>query len=99
MSKQNSAIAIKSFALLVVLGTAYQAMAQDATTHYPKMAPVDQYLMADQAAEIALARTCGTGVHFTRCRSDGSWTSWFRNRGPRQERLRVYRGTRVDIRS
>ena len=57
MSKQNSAIAIKSFALLVVLGTAYQAMAQDATTHYPKMAPVDQYLMADQAAEIALARS------------------------------------------
>ncbi len=57
MSKQNSAIAIKSFALLVVLGTAYQAVAQGAVTHYPKMAPVDQYLMADQAAEIALART------------------------------------------
>ncbi len=57
MSKQNSAIAIKSFALLVVLGTAYQAMAQGATTHYPKMAPVDQYLMTDQAAEIALARS------------------------------------------
>ncbi|HKW29574.1 MAG TPA: hypothetical protein VJT54_09575, partial [Verrucomicrobiae bacterium] len=50
-------IAIKTFALLVVLGTAYQAMAQDAKASYPKMAPVDQYLMADQAAEIALART------------------------------------------
>ena len=51
------AIAIKSFALLVVLGTAYQAMAQDATTPYPNMAPIDQYLMTDQGAEIALARS------------------------------------------
>ena len=51
------AIAIKSFALLVVLGTAYQAMAQDAATTYMKMAPVDKYLMADRAAEIALARS------------------------------------------
>ena len=70
--KKVHAIAIKSFALLVVLGAAYlglpnfgaanQAMAQDAATTYPnivptKMAPVDQYLMTDQAAEIALARS------------------------------------------
>ncbi len=51
------AIAIKCFALLVVLGTAYQAMAQDATTPYPNMAPIDQYLMPDRGAEIALARS------------------------------------------
>jgi len=50
-------IAIKSFALLVALATSYQAMAQDAKTHYPKMAPVDQYLMADREAEISLARS------------------------------------------
>jgi hypothetical protein len=55
--KKVHAIAIKSFALLVVLGTAYQAMAQDATTPYPNMAPIDQYLMTDQGAEIALARS------------------------------------------
>jgi hypothetical protein len=60
--KKVDAIAIKSFALLVVLGTAYlgpanQAMAQDAATTYTKMAPVDQYLMTDQGAEIALARS------------------------------------------
>ncbi|MFZ1140720.1 MAG: hypothetical protein WAN76_16160, partial [Candidatus Sulfotelmatobacter sp.] len=55
--KKVGAIAIKSFALLVVLGTAYQAMAQDATTPYPNMAPIDQYLMTDQGAEIALARS------------------------------------------
>lgn len=54
--KKVGAIAIKSFALLVVLGTAYQAMAQDATTPYPNMAPIEQYLM-DRTAEIALARS------------------------------------------
>jgi hypothetical protein len=57
LKKKVGAIAIKSFALLVVLGTAYQAMAQDATTPYPNMAPIDQYLMTDQGAEIALARS------------------------------------------
>jgi hypothetical protein len=51
------AIAIKSFALLLALGTTHQAMAQAAATPYPKMAPVGQYLMADRAAEIALARS------------------------------------------
>jgi hypothetical protein len=55
------AIAIKSFTLLVVLGTAYQAMvcqagAQDATTPYPKMATIGQYLM-DRTEEITLARS------------------------------------------
>jgi hypothetical protein len=55
--KKVHAIAIKSFALLVVLGTAYQARSQDATTPYPKMAPIDQYLMTDRGAEIALARS------------------------------------------
>jgi len=54
--KKVGANAIKSFALLVVLGTAYQAMAQDAKTPYPNMAPIEQYLM-DRTAEIALARS------------------------------------------
>jgi len=59
---KGGAIAINSFALLVMLGTAYlattnQAMAQAAATHDPYMAPIDQYLMTDQAAEIALARS------------------------------------------
>lgn len=59
--KKVHAIAIKSFALLVVLGTAYfvtanQAMAQDAKTAYPSMAPTERYLM-DRTAEIALARS------------------------------------------
>jgi|SRR5215469_17123969 len=50
------AIAIKNFAVLVVLGAAYHGMAQDATTAYPNMAPIEQYLM-DRTAEIALARS------------------------------------------
>ena len=49
--------AITSFVLLVVLSTAHEAMTQDAAMTYTKMAPVDQYLMADRDAEIALART------------------------------------------
>jgi len=57
MLKKISAIAIKSSALLLVLGTAYQAVAQAATTAYANMAPIDQYLMTDQSAEIAMARS------------------------------------------
>ena len=52
-----SAIAINGLALLVVLGTTYPAMPQDVATSYPKMAPIEQYLMTDRDAEIALARS------------------------------------------
>ena len=55
--KKFGAIAIRRLALLTMLGAAYQAAAQNAATPYPKMAPIEQYLMSDQAAEIALART------------------------------------------
>jgi len=54
--KKVGAIAIKSFALLVVLGMAYQVMAENVTKPYPNMAPIEQYLM-DRTAEIALARS------------------------------------------
>ena len=57
LKKKFGAIAIKSFALLVVLGTACQAMPQDAPAPYPKMAPIEQYLMTDRDTEIALARS------------------------------------------
>ena len=45
LKKKVAAIAIKSLALLAVLGTAYlgtacQAMSQDATKPYPNMAPI-----------------------------------------------------------
>jgi hypothetical protein len=54
--KKVHAIVIKSFALIVLLGTAYQARSQDTRTPYPSMAPIEQYLM-DRTAEIVLART------------------------------------------
>jgi hypothetical protein len=62
VSKTINAIAIKSFALLLALGTAYQAVAQTAARTspakpYSNMAPIDQYLMMDREAEIALARS------------------------------------------
>lgn len=56
LKKKVAAIVITGFALHAVLGTEHHAMAQDATTAYPKMAPIEQYLM-DRDAEIALARS------------------------------------------
>src|SRR5580704_16469573 len=42
---------------LVALSATWQAQAKDAKSSNPSMAPVDQYLMADRNAEIALARS------------------------------------------
>ncbi len=47
-------IALRSFVLVVVAGAASGARAEDAKTPYPKMAPVDQYMM-ERDAEIAMA--------------------------------------------
>jgi hypothetical protein len=58
MKKNN--VAIIASALLIpvaVTGSTFQARAQTEKTAYPAMAPVDQYLMPDQNAEIALARS------------------------------------------
>jgi len=48
--KKVGAIAIKSFVLLVVLATGYQAVAQEATAPYPNMAPIEQYLECAEPA-------------------------------------------------
>src|SRR6202163_3299255 len=50
-------IALGAFALVNVLGEYWQAQAQDPKAPYASMAPLDQYLMADRNAEIALARS------------------------------------------
>ena len=49
--------ALGTLALVVVLGAWRQAQSQDTRTPYPSMAPLDQYLIADRNAEIALARS------------------------------------------
>jgi hypothetical protein len=55
MNGKATTIALATFALVILLAAAGPAQAQ-ATTPYPNMAPLDQYLM-DRVAEIALARS------------------------------------------
>jgi hypothetical protein len=50
-------IAFAVFALAFGLSAAWPEQAQDAKAPYPNMAPVEQYLMANRDAEIALARS------------------------------------------
>jgi hypothetical protein len=50
-------IAMTTLSLLGVFAATRSAGAQDATTQYPKMAPIAQYLIADPSTEIALARS------------------------------------------
>jgi hypothetical protein len=55
--KTAKVIAWRAFALVIVLGECWPAQAQDPKEPYASMAPLDQYLMADRNAEIALARS------------------------------------------
>jgi hypothetical protein len=48
---------IKTIALSAFMLGAWQALAADAKVPYPSMAPLDQYLITDRNAEIALARS------------------------------------------
>ena len=58
MSRNGFAtFALLIFVLSSVFGTSRQTWARDNKTQYPTMAPLDQYLMADRNAEIALARS------------------------------------------
>jgi len=55
MNRRSLTVATFTFALtLGLIGTTH---AQAPKTSYPSMAPVDQYLMADRDAEVALARS------------------------------------------
>ncbi len=55
--KQVRSIAASSVVLLILFATVCHATAQDTKGKYPSMAPLDQYLMEDRNAEIALARS------------------------------------------
>ena len=52
-----SIIALRTIAAAVIVCATCPAKAQDTKTPYPAMAPVEQYLMTDRSAEIALARS------------------------------------------
>jgi hypothetical protein len=54
-------IALPAFLLAAALSAAWPQQAQDAKTLYPSMAPIEQYLMANRDAEIALARSAAPG--------------------------------------
>lgn len=56
MRKSIRTIAFGGLGILMMLTAVRQAQAQDNTTPYPKMAPLDQYLM-ERSAEITLARS------------------------------------------
>jgi hypothetical protein len=56
MKRNIQTFAARSIALVVVLGGAWQAQAQDTNATYSSMAPLDQYLM-ERDAEIALAHS------------------------------------------
>jgi hypothetical protein len=53
---KTAAILRATFGLMIVLGAAWPAEAQEQKSPYPSMAPVEQYMMERQA-EIALARS------------------------------------------
>jgi hypothetical protein len=55
--KMTKKMVFRVFALVVILGTSWQAHAEDAKAPYASMAPLDRYLMTDRNAEIALARS------------------------------------------
>jgi hypothetical protein len=55
--KTVKVIALAVFVFALSVGMARHTQAQDAKTPYPSMAPLDQYLIADRNAEIALARS------------------------------------------
>ncbi len=50
-------IALASALLISSPDAGRQAVAQEANTAYPRMAPLDQYLISDENSEIALARS------------------------------------------
>lgn len=57
MFKDKLARALLVAGAVLLLGASQPAHAHDDATPYPRMAPLDQYLIADRDAEIALART------------------------------------------
>jgi hypothetical protein len=57
MRKNNIRIAASAFVVLAFLSCPICSQAQAEKAPYPAMAPLDQYLISDETAEIALARS------------------------------------------
>jgi len=93
--KQVGVIAIKSFALLVVLGTAYQAMAQDAERPYPEDAATFAVFNGRECGNRAGAKR-RSGGHFKGCVCFGADAQRLGNSGQRYERFCVHGGAVMD---
>jgi hypothetical protein len=57
MKRSRRPAAVLGTLVIVVLSAWWHAQAQDAKAPYPNMAPLNQYLMTDRNAEIAVARS------------------------------------------
>jgi hypothetical protein len=55
--RMTERMVLGAWALVVMVGASWQAHAQAAKAPYSSMAPLDQYLIPDRDAEIALARS------------------------------------------
>jgi hypothetical protein len=75
---------------------AWRAQPQEAKVPYPSMASLDQYIMTDRNAEIALARSAAPAAISSDAEVLVLGAERLRNRGQRQERFRMRRGARVD---
>jgi hypothetical protein len=91
--RNNNLIASAFLVLVVIPGSTSQARAQAQKTPYPAMATLSQYLMPDEKAEIALARSAAPASI-----SDGAEVMVLGRagyRGERQQWFSLYRGTIV----
>lgn len=89
---------IMAFVVLVplcVVGGTRQAPAQAQKAAYPAMAPVDEYLIADQNAEIALARTAAPASIANGAEVMVLGRSGFTTAGERNERFSLRGGAIV----
>ena len=73
--KMVRTITLGSLVLIVALITVWQALAQDAKTPYPNMAPLDQYMMDRDAGDCSGTK-CGSALHFQGRHGYGSRNAW-----------------------
>jgi len=90
--KKIGNVACLSFTLILGFIGIQQGRAQAPKTAYPNMAPLDQYLMADRNAEIALALSAAPDAVSGNAKILGSSAPSLRNCRRGEERLCVYCG-------
>ena len=61
MRKNNVGLTLLAIVIPILFFCPADAQAQAPKTPYPNMAPLDQYLISDEKAEIALARSAAPG--------------------------------------